>query len=71
MNALKEHLNDQALSAIIIGAIQLHIEVSNSFCGIIYKPGCSKVYECKNCNKCIDRDINASKNILMKGILSL
>ena len=42
-----------------------------SFCGIIYKPGCSKVYECKNCNKCIDRDINASKNILMKGILSL
>ena len=35
------------------------------------RTSCSKVYECKNCNKCIDRDINASKNILMKGILSL
>ena len=41
------------------------------FCGSMYKPGCSKIYECKSCNKRIDRDINASKNILMKGILSL
>jgi IS605 OrfB family transposase len=41
------------------------------FCGAMYKPGCSKIYECKICNKRIDRDINASKNILMKGILSL
>ena len=40
-----------------------------SFCGGMYKPGISKVYDCKNCNKRVDRDINASKNILMKGIL--
>ena len=42
-----------------------------SFCGSMYKPGCSKVYDCKNCNRKVDRDINASKNILMKGILSI
>lgn len=42
-----------------------------SFCGSIYKPECSKVYECKNCNNRMDRDINASKNILMKGIINL
>ena len=42
-----------------------------SFCGSMYKPGCSKVYDCKNCNRKTDRDVNASKNILMKGILSL
>ena len=40
-----------------------------SFCGKMYKPGCSKVYECRKCHARVDRDINASKNILMKGIL--
>ena len=30
---------------------------------------CSKMYDCKNCELKIDRDINASKNILMKGIM--
>lgn len=42
-----------------------------SSCGGMYKPKCSKLYECKKCNTIVDRDINASKNILMKGILSL
>ena len=42
-----------------------------SCCGAMYKPGCSKVYECKKCNKHMDRDVNASKNILMKGIMKL
>jgi len=41
------------------------------FCGSMYKPKCSKIYECKKCNKTVDRDINASKNILMKGLLTL
>jgi transposase len=41
-----------------------------SFCGSMYKPGLSRVYECKNCEKNIGRDVNAAKNILMKGILS-
>ena len=40
-----------------------------SNCGFIYKPHCSKIYDCKNCELKIDRDINASKNILMKGIM--
>jgi putative transposase len=40
-----------------------------SCCGKMYKPGMSKVYNCKGCNICVDRDINASKNILMKGII--
>jgi transposase len=41
-----------------------------SFCGIINEPGISKVYECKSCLKKVGRDINASKNILMKGIIT-
>jgi transposase len=41
-----------------------------SFCGSMYKPGLSRVYECKNCKKHIGRDVNAAKNILMKGILT-
>jgi putative transposase len=41
-----------------------------SFCGSMYRPGLSRVYECKNCEKNIGRDVNAAKNILMKGILT-
>jgi len=41
-----------------------------SFCGNMYKPECSKIYNCINCKNIIDRDINASKNILMKGIMT-
>ena len=33
-----------------------------SFCGSMYKPGLSRVYECKNCKKHIGRDVNAAKN---------
>ena len=40
-----------------------------SYCGNLYNPGCSKIYSCINCKKNIDRDINAAKNILMKGLL--
>ena len=41
-----------------------------SFCGSMYKPGLSRVYHCRNCEKIIGRDVNAAKNILMKGIIS-
>ncbi len=41
-----------------------------SFCGSMNTPGLSRVYECKNCKKKIGRDVNAAKNILMKGILT-
>lgn len=40
-----------------------------SCCGNMYKPGSSKVYSCSICLKVMDRDVNASKNILMKGIV--
>ena len=30
--------------------------------------GSNKIYDCKKCNKKYDRDINASKNMLLKGI---
>ena len=42
-----------------------------SFCGNINKPGCSKIYSCVSCKIKTGRDVNASKNILMKGILSI
>jgi IS605 OrfB family transposase len=44
-----------------------------SSCGVLWKElGSSKVYKCQNenCNKVFDRDLNAAKNICMKGILS-
>ena len=41
-----------------------------SFCGKQNTPGLSRVYECENCKKNIGRDVNAAKNILMKGILT-
>jgi transposase len=41
-----------------------------SSCGSINHPECSKIYYCSQCKKCVGRDVNAAKNILMKGILS-
>jgi transposase len=41
-----------------------------SDCGHMYKPGCSKVYNCSSCSHTMDRDVNAAKNILMKGIIT-
>ena len=38
-------------------------------CGSNNKPGNSKIYSCATCNKKIGRDVNAAKNILMKGIM--
>jgi putative transposase len=43
---------------------------SCSCCGSINKPGLSRVYNCIQCKKKSGRDVNAAKNILMKGILS-
>lgn len=41
-----------------------------SNCGTINKVGASKVYSCNNCKSICDRDINAAKNILLKGIIT-
>ena len=41
-----------------------------SNCGQNNKPGSSEIYYCKSCNVHMGRDVNAAKNILMKGIIS-
>jgi putative transposase len=41
-----------------------------SVCGSINeKLGSSKIFHCNNCNLTLDRDINASRGILIKSIL--
>jgi IS605 OrfB family transposase len=41
-----------------------------SFCGCLNNPECSKIYNCLECHKQVGRDVNAAKNILMKGIIT-
>ena len=41
-----------------------------SFCGSMYKPGCTSVYSCAGCKRNLGRDVNAAKNILMKGLVT-
>ena len=41
-----------------------------SFCGCLKNPEKSKIYECQSCNRKIGRDVNASKNMLLKGIMT-
>ena len=55
---------------------KLMIEISEAYtsktcscCGHLNHPGSSKIYQCLNCNLICGRDINASKNMLMKGII--
>lgn len=40
-----------------------------SNCGTMYEINSSKTYSCSHCGMVADRDCNAAKNILMKGIL--
>ena len=42
-----------------------------SFCGTINNPKESKIYECKCCKRKVGRDVNAAKNILMKGLFQV
>ena len=51
--AVKEHFTTQTCSS----------------CGSINRPGISKIYHCAKCDKQVGRDVNAAKNILMKGIV--
>jgi hypothetical protein len=41
-----------------------------SFCGVLNNPEKSKIYECQSCMRKIGRDVNASKNMLLKGIMT-
>ena len=69
----KERLQYKALekNKLVVCVNEAYTSQSCSFCGSINKPGTSKVYNCLNCMKKIDRDINAAKNILMKGLIKL
>ena len=40
-----------------------------SNCGNVQDIGKSKIYECIECEKVLERDYNAAKNILLKGLL--
>lgn len=42
-----------------------------SCCGTLNDPGCLKVYSCSVCQTRVGRDVNAAKNILMKGLMQL
>jgi transposase len=39
-----------------------------TFCGVINNVGSSEIYKCKECKSVIDRDVNASRNILIKNL---
>ena len=68
----KQRLKYKALieNKLIVCVPENYTTQTCSFCGTINKPECSKIYSCSVCNKIVDRDINAAKNILMKGLLS-
>ena len=41
-----------------------------SNCGVMKKMTlANRVYDCKNCNQVLDRDFNAAKNMILKGLL--
>jgi putative transposase len=78
MNALKFYQFKQRLlykastieGKVVIPVNEAYTSQTCSSCGSRYKPGASKVYHCTSCNAIFDRDVNAAKNILMKGILT-
>jgi transposase len=49
---------------------EAHTTKTCSFCGCINDVGASKIFKCKQCNHVVGRDVNAGKNILMKGIIT-
>ncbi len=48
-----------------------HTTKTCSCCGIINSPGRSETYHCLGCKTTMGRDLNAAKNILMKGLIKL
>ncbi len=49
---------------------EAHTTKTCSFCGCINDVGASKIFKCKQCTHVVGRDVNAGKNILMKGIIT-
>ena len=68
INILLILLNIRSHLALTVSYQYSYTTQTCSFCGSMYKPGLSRVYHCRNCEKSIGRDVNAAKNILMKGI---
>jgi putative transposase len=75
-NDLKFHIFKQRLVYKALCHSKKVIFVHESFtsqtcssCGTINKPGSSKIYSCSECHCVMDRDHNAAKCILMKGLL--
>lgn len=56
-------------SKLVIEVNEAYTSQYCSSCGTINNPLASKVYHCTHCNNTYDRDINAAKNILLKGII--
>ena len=58
-------------SKLVICVKEHYTSKTCSYCGSLYNVGNSKVYNCTQCKNTMDRDINASKNILLKGLMEL
>lgn len=57
-------------SKLVIKVHEAYTTKTCSCCGTMKDVGSSKTYECDWCKEILDRDFNASKNILMKGIIT-
>jgi transposase len=58
-------------SKLVICVKEHYTSKTCSYCGWLYNVGKSKVYNCLQCKNTMDRYINASKNILLKGLMEL
>lgn len=59
----------KALGKIVIFVNEAYTTKTCCKCGIFNDPKCSEIYTCSNCKVKRGRDVNASKNILMKGMM--
>jgi putative transposase len=68
---LREKLRNKCkeLHVILLEHSEAYTSKTCTKCGNVkYKLGSNKIYNCKKCNLTIDRDINGSRNILLKNI---
>jgi putative transposase len=63
------HYKANELNKLVYNVNEAYTSQYCSTCGEINKPKESKTYNCLKCKMTCDRDINASKNILLKGII--
>jgi len=58
----------KVLNKLVVPVNEAYTTKTCSGCGALNEVGCSKVFTCSKCSSVYDRDINAAKNILIKGI---